>query len=333
MKRIAINGFGRIGRSFLRILAQDPSLESRIEVVAINIGPSEVSHTAHLFKYDTLMGTFPGTVTIESDYLIVNNKRIKLLSHTDPKDCGWKSLDIDWVVDCSGKFTKKSDAVKHIDSGARAVLISAPAYGADITIIPGVNQHDFDAKKHKIVSLGSCTTNAVVPMLWVIEQLCGIKYGAMTTVHAYTSSQHLLDGDGKDLRRARAAALNIVPTSTGASRVMGEIIPAIAGKISSLSLRVPVGKGSLIDLSLVVKDKVDKDRINQEFRSYSQTSLRSIMMVSEDPLVSSDCNGTPYSVIIDSMLTDTVEDVVKVFGWYDNEWGYSHRLKDFLLID
>lgn len=329
--RIAINGFGRIGRNFLRILLQDSHALKKIDIVAINIGPACIDSLAHMFKYDTLMGTFDKPVTLEGNELVIGDYRINIIAECDPAKCPWKKMQIDWVVDCSGRFTKREGATLHLDGGAKYVLISAPAKGDDVTIIPGVNNANFDMKKHHIVSLGSCTTNALLPMVKVLHDTFVIQQGFMTTVHAYTNSQVLLDVEDHDLRRARAAALNIIPTSTGASRVLNVVMPELAGKIKSMALRVPVGKGSLIDLTFVAEKTMNAHAINDAFLQASQSYLRGIMDITNEPIVSSDCNGTVYSVIIDGLLTDAQGQMGKVFGWYDNEWAYSHRLKDFLL--
>lgn len=329
--RIAINGFGRIGRNFLRILLQDPNALKKIDIVAINIGPACLESLAHMFKYDTLMGTFNKPVTLEGNELVVGDYRINIIAECDPAKCPWKKMQIDWVVDCTGRFTKREGAALHLDAGAQYVLISAPAKGDDVTIIPGVNDANFDQKKHHIVSLGSCTTNAFLPMVKVLHDTFVIQQGFMTTVHAYTNSQVLLDVEDHDLRRARAAALNIIPTSTGASRVLNVVMPELTGKIKSMALRVPVAKGSLIDLTFTSEKALTVHAINDSFLQASQSYLTGIMDITNEPIVSSDCNGTVYSVIIDGLLTDAQGHMGKVFGWYDNEWAYSHRLKDFLL--
>lgn len=329
--RIAINGFGRIGRNFLRILLQDPNALKKIDIVAINIGPACIDSLAHMFKYDTLMGTFDQPVTLEGNELVIGDYRINIIAECDPTKCPWKKMQIDWIVDCSGRFTKREGAMLHLEGGAKYVLISAPAKGDDVTIIPGVNDANFDPKKHHIVSLGSCTTNALVPMVKVLHDTFVIQQGFMTTVHAYTNSQVLLDVEDHDLRRARAAALNIIPTSTGASRVLNVVMPELTGKIKSMALRVPVGKGSLIDLTFTSEKVMTAHAINDVFLQASQTYLKGIMDITNEPIVSSDCNGTVYSVIIDGLLTDAQGQMGKVLGWYDNEWAYSYRLKDFLL--
>lgn len=327
--RIAINGFGRIGRSFLRCIMQEAN--GKIEVVAINIGNSKPEYVAHMFKYDTLMGTFKGDIAFTDNELIIDNHHIKIIAELDAEKLPWKKLDIDWVVDCSGKFTHRQDAQKHIQSGAQKVLISAPAHDEDIAIVPGVNEELFDATKHNIISLGSCTTNAFVPTLKVIDDAFGIVRGCMTTTHAYTNTQVLLDVEAKDLRFSRAAALNIIPASTGASGMVEKILPHLKDKVSAVAIRVPVGKVSLIDLVFEAKKDLSVEVIHDAFKRASQDRMKNIVALTMEPLVSSDFSGNPHSVIIDGLLTHTNGTMGKVFGWYDNEWGYSMRMKDFLM--
>lgn len=334
MLRIAINGFGRIGRNFLRTILDDKKAASQLTVVAINVGPASIDAVAHMFKYDSLMGTYEGTVTLENGYLVIDTLRIQILAEADATKLPWNKLAIDWVVDCSGKFTHRQDAQKHIDAGAGAVLISAPAHDEDVTIIPGVNDHLFNKSKHKIVSLGSCTTNALLPMLKVINDDFIIEHAVMTTVHAYTNSQALLDIEGKDLRRSRAAAINIIPTTTGAMKVAGKVIPELRGKLEGMALRVPVPKVSIVDLVFKTKKPISVEAINNAFLKAAQGSMKNIMKFTTEPLVSCDFNNDSHSVIIDSLLTTvTGQNLGKAFGWYDNEWGYSCRLRDFLMRD
>lgn len=330
--RIAINGFGRIGRNFLRVVLSDKRALEKLDIVAINIGPSDPAMLAHLLKYDTLMGAFAGDVSYSQGTLIINDIAIAILAEKDPQRISWNTFSIDWVVDASGKFTHREGAQLHLDAGAKHVLITAPAKDEDVTIIPGVNAQEYNPKTHRIVSLGSCTTNAVVPMLKVLHEAFNIATGFMTTVHAYTNDQVLLDVAHKDPRRARAAALNIVPTTTGAMKVLDKVYPPLAGKIGGSALRVPVGKVSLIDVTAMVTASCSRDAINDAFLNAAQNKdLRSIVGVSSEPLVSSDYDGIEYSVVIDTLLTDVRGMCIKVFGWYDNEWGYSVRLKDFLM--
>lgn len=333
MLRIAINGFGRIGKNFLRSIMQDAVALQKLRVVVINIGPAKRDFVAHMFKYDSLLGTYQGNVTLEGDELIVDSHRIKIIAESDPSAIAWNSYTIDWVVECTGKFTKRDGASKHIAAGAQNVLISAPAHDEDVTIITGVNDAAFDAQKDHIVSLGSCTTNALAPMLKVLNDTFGIEHGFMTTVHAYTNSQVLLDVETKDLRRSRAAALNIIPTTTGATKVVTKIFPQLAGKIEGTALRVPVAKVSLIDFTFVSIKPVSATAMNEAFsKAANRGPLHKILAITQAPLVSSDFSGDAHSVVIDGQLTAACGDRMgKVFGWYDNEWGYSVRLKDFLM--
>jgi len=330
--RIAINGFGRIGRTFLRVLLQDPQACQAVAIVAINIGPAQRDMVAHMVQYDSIMGTYPESVHMEGNQLIVGSYAIDIITELDPLMIDWKRWNIDWVVEASGHFTKREGALKHLQSGARCVLITAPAHGEDITIIPGVNDQQLDLSKHVLISLGSCTTNAYIPTLKIIHDAFEIERSCMTTVHAYTNSQVLLDVEQHDPRRARAAALNIIPTSTGAMTVVEKVIPALRGKVQGMALRVPVAIVSLLDLSFITTKEVTIDAINRAFVRAATETLKGILEVTDKPLVSSDFRGNSHSVIVDSQLTNICGPTMgKVFGWYDNEWGYSARLKDFLV--
>ncbi len=329
--RVAINGFGRIGRNFLRGILLDKRARKVLNVVAINIGSSKIDFVAHMFKYDTLMGTFPAEVVVEGDELIVDGYHIKLIAECNPLLLPWKDLLVDWVVECTGAFTHREGASKHLEAGAQHVLISAPAKDEDVTIIPGVNEEMFDAQQHKIVSLGSCTTNSFITMLKVLHDKFGIKRGFMTTIHAYTNTQVLLDVGNKDLRRSRAAALNTIPTTTGAAKMLGKVIPDLEGKVSAMALRVPVGKVSLIDLTFEAEKDLSVNGIHAAFESAAMGPMKGIVAMTMEPLVSSDFSCNDHSVIIDGLLTEVNGNMAKVFGWYDNEWGYSMRLKDFLV--
>ena len=337
---VAINGFGRIGKNFLRSVLQDAEAQKKINIVAINIGPADKEHVAHLFKYDTTMGTFHGSVSFSGDTLTIKNRfsghpeqsvKIKIFTEIDPEKLPWGNLAIDWVVECSGRFSQKVDAQKHQTAGAKAVLISAPSLDADRTVIMGLNQTEFNKDKDTIVSAGSCTTNALVPLLDVLQDTCGIESAYMTTIHSYTNNQTLLDLDGKDLRRARAAALNIIPTTTGAMKVVDTVIPSLAGKIAGCSLRVPVSNVSLIDLSFVMSNVCSKEDLNAALLNASEQQWRTLLSVSDGQCVSSDYKGNSSSVIVDGLMTQATGSLGKIFGWYDNEWGYSNRLKDFLV--
>jgi glyceraldehyde 3-phosphate dehydrogenase len=284
-----------------------------------------------MFKYDTLMGIYPGNVELEGDMLIVNDYAIKIICQPDVALVYWKHYAIDWVVECSGHFTTKQKALAHIKSGAQRVLISAPTVDDDVSIIPGVNHEQFNPATHHIVSLGSCTTNALIPLLYVLDQNFEIQHGFASTTHAYTNSQVLLDVEAKDLRASRAAALNIIPTTTGASSMLGKVLPALDGKIMMSAIRVPVGKVSLIDVVVQLKKSATRDEVNAAFITAARAKLQGILDVTIDPLVSSDFSGNNNSVIIDSLLTQSLANSVHVYGWYDNEWAYSVRLKDFLI--
>jgi glyceraldehyde 3-phosphate dehydrogenase len=332
--KCAINGFGRIGRNFFRVLLEDSAARKKIELVAINLGPNEDPATiVHMIKYDTLMGAYKGEVSFRDGKLFVADYVITVLAESEPEKLPWKELGVNWVAECSGYFTKREQAQRHLNAGAKAVLISAPAKNEDVTIIPGVNDADFIAGKHVIVSLGSCTTNAFVPTVKVLQDAFGIERGYMTTVHAYTNTQVLLDVNDDDPRRARAAALNIVPTDTGASKLIGKLIPVLAGRIGATAIRVPVAKVSLIDLTFTSTKKLSVEAINQAFTAAAeQGSMKGVVAITHEPLVSSDFSGDSHSVIIDGQMTDVCNDHMgKVFGWYDNEWAYSVRMKDFLL--
>lgn len=332
MMQIGINGFGRIGRNFLRAVILDKNIRSRMKVCAINIGPVSVDYVGHLFKYDTLLATFPGKVDVVDNNLVVNDDYvIPLITELDPINIPWKRYAIDWVVEATGRFSRRVDAQKHIEAGAHKVLITAPAHDEDVAIVMGVNQEMYDDKKHVIVSMGSCTTNAVMPVLKVINDSFSIHSGAITSVHAYTSSQVLLDNQGEDLRRSRAAALNIIPTATGADVMIQKIMPTLSGKIISNALRVPVPKVSYVDCTFMVGKDVDGENVKDAFvTASSQGSLKGMLNVVKVPLVSSDFAGSHYSVEIDEPLIAVLGQMVKVSGWYDNEWAYSVRLKDFL---
>lgn len=331
MINVAINGFGRIGRNFLRVVLQDHDALKKINIVAINIGPAKMDFVAHMFKYDSLLGTYPGNVRLQNDALIIDNHTIKIFTQLDPSLIPWKQVAVDWVVEASGHFTKCDGASKHIKAGAHAVLITAPAQDEDITIIPGVNDAAFDIKKHAIVSLGSCTTNAYTPILKILHENFRIQQSFMTTVHAYTNSQVLLDVETSDLRRSRAAGLNIIPTSTGAMKVAVKVLPELDGKLDAVALRVPVAKVSLIDLVFQAEKQLSVTAINDAFVQAQNGAMHGIVGLTMEPLVSSDFSGDPRSVVIDGLSTRICGKMMgKIFGWYDNEWGYSARLKDFL---
>ncbi len=322
--RVSINGFGRIGRSFWRAVAK---AGADIEVVAVNdLGDKKTM--AHLLKYDSVMGVLPDAVTSTDDGLVINGKPLKVLSERDPKNLPWKSLGVDVVVESTGFFTDRDKASAHLDAGAKVVVISAPATGADATFVYGVNHHDFDVAKHHVVSNASCTTNCFVPLVKVLDDAFGVETGMMTTVHAYTGDQMLVDGPHKDLRRARGAAINITPTSTGAARATSLVMAAMKGKLDGTSLRVPVPTGSITDFVANLKRPATTDEINAAFQSAANGPLKGVLEYCTAPIVSSDIVGNPHSCVFDAELTMSMGSMVKVFGWYDNEWGYSNRLVD-----
>lgn len=329
--RIAINGFGRIGRNFLRTICGDKEAQKKLDVAVINIGPADPYQVAHMFKHDTLLGAFPGTVAYADGFLTVDALKIQVIAQSDPKKLDWAAHAIDWVVDASGRYTSEETARIHNDAGAKFTLITAPCKGNIPTIVPGVNDATVDTTKNRIFSLASCTTNAVTPMLKVLHETFEIEQAFMTTVHAYTNSQVLIDVESKDLRTSRAAALNIIPTETGASRAIELVLPVLKGRIQATSIRVPVAKVSLIDLVVRTKKQMNVESLNAAFEKAAHGELRDIMLVTQEQLVSSDFSGCPASVIIDAPLTQADGMMCKVFGWYDNEWGYSTRLKDFLV--
>ena len=322
--RVGINGFGRIGRSFWRAVAK---AGADIEVVAVNdLGDKKTM--AHLLKYDSVMGVLPDAVTSTDDGLVINGQPLKVLSERDPKNLPWKSLGVDVVVESTGFFTDRDKASTHLDAGAKVVVISAPATGADATFVYGVNHHDFDVAKHHVVSNASCTTNCFVPLVKVLDDAFGVETGMMTTVHAYTGDQMLVDGPHKDLRRARGAAINITPTSTGAARATSLVMAAMKGKLDGTSLRVPVPTGSITDFVANLKRPATTDEINAAFQSAANGPLKGVLEYCTAPIVSSDIVGNPHSCVFDAELTMSMGSMVKVFGWYDNEWGYSNRLVD-----
>lgn len=328
---IAINGFGRIGRNFLRVLLEDATALKMVNIVAINIGSASPHLVGHSFKYDTLLGPYQSAVHVEKDTLIINDHRIKLINERDPLNLSWNELEVDWVIEATGKFTSKKEAEKHCTAGAKKVLISAPSEDADAIIIMGVNDGTYSKEKDTIVSAGSCTTNALAPVLKVLMDTCGIESAYMTTVHAYTNDQALLDKSHPKVRRGRAAALNIIPTSTGATKVVTMVLPELEGKIEGSALRVPVSKVSLIDLSFVAQKDISIELLNAALHKAEGGALKNILAFTDEPLVSTDFNLNNNSVIIDGLLTQAVGKLGKIFGWYDNEWAYSCRLKDFLV--
>ncbi|MBF4589713.1 MULTISPECIES: type I glyceraldehyde-3-phosphate dehydrogenase [unclassified Curtobacterium] len=322
--KIGINGFGRIGRNFFRAaLAKG----SDLEIVAVN-DLTDNAALANLLKFDSITGRLGVSVELDGDNIVVDGKAVKVLAERDPANLPWGELGVDIVVESTGFFTKAADAQKHIDAGAKKVIISAPATGDDVTIVLGVNEDQYDAANHHIISNASCTTNSLAPLAKVFHDKFGIERGLMTTVHAYTADQNLQDGPHKDPRRARAAALNIVPTSTGAAKAIGLVMPELAGKLDGFALRVPVPTGSITDLTLETKSEVTVDEINAAYKEAAEGPMKGILLYSEDPLVSTDITTDPHSSIYDSGLTKVIGGLVKITSWYDNEWGYSNRLVD-----
>jgi glyceraldehyde 3-phosphate dehydrogenase len=326
--RVGINGFGRIGRNVYRaLLAQHPE----IEVVAAN-DLGDVATMAHLLKYDTVLGTLGSDVRHGDGALHVGDRTLTILAERDPALLPWADLGVDIVIESTGRFTKAADAGKHLTAGAKKVLISSPATDEDITIVIGVNDGKYDPATHHIISNASCTTNCVAPMAKVLNEAFGIEHGFMTTVHAYTNDQVILDFPHKDLRRARAAAQNIIPTTTGAAKATALVLPELKGKLDGLAMRVPVPDGSVTDLVVRLSREVTKEEVNAAFKAAAESSLKHVMLYTEDPIVSSDIVGTPWSTTFDSSLTMAAGNTVKVIGWYDNEWGYSSRLGDLVAL-
>ena len=322
--KIGINGFGRIGRNYLRAaLAQG----SKLDIVAVN-DLSDTKSLATLLKYDSITGRLAADVTYDDQNVIVNGKKIKVLAERDPAALPWGDLGVDIVIESTGRFTAAADAKKHLDAGAKKVLISAPGTDVDGTFVMGVNHTNYDPANDHIISNASCTTNCLAPLAKVFNDEFGIENGLMTTVHAYTADQNLQDGPHSDLRRARAAAVNIVPSSTGAAKAIGEVLPELKGKLDGYALRVPVPTGSITDLTLISKKTVTVDEIKAAYKKAAEGSLKGILEYTEDPIVSSDIVTDPHSSIFDAGLVKVIGNTVKISSWYDNEWGYSNRLVD-----
>ena len=327
MTRVAINGFGRIGRNFFRAYLQR---QPDYEVVAVNdIGDPQTM--AHLLAYDSVLGPLADPVSSDGETITVGERALRALSIANPAELPWRELEIDVVVESTGRFEHREQAQAHLDAGAGRVLISAVANDADVTIVLGVNDDAYDPEQHRIVAMASCTTNCVTPLAKVLQDGFGVERGFMTTVHAYTPTQSLLDGPHKDLRRARAAAINLIPTSTGATRALGTVLPVLQGKIGALAIRAPVPDGSIADLVCELARPATREEVNAAFAdAASAPPLQGILAYSRQPLVSTDILRSPYSCVFDSQLTMTSERLVKVLGWYDNEWGYSCRLVDLV---
>lgn len=324
--KIAINGFGRIGRLVFRAGYKNKD----IEFVAVN-DLADAKTLAHLLKYDSTHGTLDAEIKIKNNVVVVDGKEIKSFSAREPESLPWKDLGVDVVLESTGKFTDKAGAERHIKAGAKKVVISAPAKGPDVTFVLGVNQEDYDKNKHHIISMGSCTTNCLAPIVKILHQEFGIEYGLMTTIHSYTNDQVVLDEPHRDLRRARAAALSIIPTTTGAARAIAEVIPEMKGKLDGLAIRVPTPNVSLVDFVVTLSKKTDRNQINDKFREYSEGAMKGILMCSEEELVSCDFNGNKHSSIVDMSNTTVIGgNMAKILSWYDNEWGFSNRMLELL---
>lgn len=328
---IAVNGFGRIGRAFIRALLADPIARKRIHLKAINLGPTPIDYADLFLRYDTTMRTLTtNTITRNGTTLTIDNHDITLLTETEPAKLAWKQLGIDVVVECSGKFTTRELAMHHVHAGANKVVISAPSNDADCTIIHGLNNSVYDASRHTIISLASCTTNCFAPLIEIITKEWSLVHGAMTTVHAYTNDQLLVDGSHHDPRRARSGARNIIPTKTGADKAIIQLYPHLEGRLMSSALRVPVEAGSLIDFSFVTQETLSVDQINNTFKRYAQDQLHGVITYSTDPIVSSDCIANTSAAIFDSLLTKTTGTMNSIYAWYDNEFGYAARMASFI---
>jgi glyceraldehyde 3-phosphate dehydrogenase len=325
--RVGINGFGRIGRNFYRAAR---AAGADIDVVAVN-DLGSLDEMAHLLKYDSVLGTLPQAIKATKGGISVDGDEIKVLSQRNPADLPWGELGVDVVIESTGFFTDRDKAAAHLDAGAPLVIVSAPSSGADATFVYGVNHKDFNRKQHKVISNASCTTNCFVPLVKVLDDAFGLVNGFMTTIHAYTGDQNLVDGPHKDLRRARGAAINIVPTSTGAARATSLVLESMKGKLDGTALRVPVPTGSLTDFTANLKTPATVEQINAAYLAASKKSLKGVLRYSDEPLVSSDIVTDPHSCIFDSGLTMSMGSLVKVAGWYDNEWGYSSRLVDLTM--
>jgi len=324
--KIGINGFGRIGRNLFRASYKDPNLE----YVAVN-DITNAKTLAHLLKYDSVLGTFEADVKAAPDAIIVNGKEIKVFAEKDPANLPWGKHGVSVVVEATGKFKKKEEALKHMQGGAKKVIFSAPATDPDATIVMGVNEHTYDGSKHHVLSNASCTTNCLAPVVKVLHEAFGVEKGFMTTIHAYTNDQRILDQPHKDLRRARAAAVSQIPTTTGAAKAVGLVLPELKGKIDGVSIRVPTANVSLVDFVAILKRKTNDKEVNDAFKKAAEGKLKGILDFTLEPLVSVDFLHNPHSAIVDGEMTRVMDEtLVKVFAWYDNEWGYSCRLADLI---
>jgi glyceraldehyde 3-phosphate dehydrogenase len=322
--KVAVNGFGRIGRLLLRAIVERGE---DLEVVAVN-DLTDAATLAYLLKYDSIHGVWPGEISHSEDEIVFDGRAIKVLSVADVAMLPWRELGVDVVAECTGRFTERAQAAQHLDQGARKVLISAPAKDADLTVVVGVNDDDYDPSRHHVVSNASCTTNCLAPVVKVLQDAFGIETGLMTTVHAYTNDQRILDLPHKDLRRARAAALNIIPTSTGAARAIGLVLPELKGKLDGFAMRVPIPDGSVIDLVVTLEKEASVDDINTAVKQAAGGPLAGVLKYTDEPVVSSDVVGDPHSCVFDSSLTMVMGRQAKLVIWYDNEWGFTNRMVD-----
>ncbi len=330
--KIAINGFGRIGRCFLRAAMVEKDFGNFANVVAIN-DLTDAKTLAHLFKYDSTFGKFEGTVEAKENEIIIDGHTLKVLAEKDPLKLPWKDLKIDIVIESTGRFNDAKEAMKHLTAGAKKVIISAPAVNPDATVLIGINDKVYDNSKHNVISMASCTTNCLAPVLKTVNDKFGIQNGYMTTCHAYTNDQRILDLPHKDLRRARAAMMSIIPTTTGAAKAIGSVIPELNGKMDGTALRVPVSNGSIVDIVLTLKKEVTKEEVNQALKDSSNEELKGIMTYTEEPIVSSDIIGESHSSIVDGLSTMVLGkkgNLVKIMSWYDNEWSFACRLIDLV---
>ena len=323
MKRVAFNGFGRIGRQVFKLLIDDPGME----IVAIN-NTSGGAIARHLLKYDSTYGTYNRNVSVDGDFLVVGDKRVRILTERDPSKLPWRQSGVDVVIENTGVFTKREECQKHIDAGAKKVLLTAPGKNMDLTVVKGVNEHWYDPKKHHIISNASCTTNCLAPMVKVLQDNFGIEKGFMVTIHAMTNDQSILDQSHKDFRRARTAITSIIPTTTGAAIAVAEVIPELKGKLDGLAYRVPVVTGSIVEFTAELRQDVDVEKIKWLFKSVAEHELSGIIQYTEEPIVSVDIIGNSHSCIFDAPLAKAMGKLVKLAGWYDNEWGYSCRVAD-----
>ncbi len=322
--KVGINGFGRIGRLVFRA-----ARNSKLEIVGIN-DITDAATLAHLLKYDSIHGIYPGEIGYDASNLIVDGKKIPVTAEKDPSKLPWGKLGAQVICESTGIMKDKNDAVKHITAGAKKVLISAPAKGHDGTFVLGVNDKDYDKSKHDVISIGSCTTNCLAPVAKVLLYNFGIEKGLMTTIHSYTNDQRILDLPHKDLRRARAAALSMIPTSTGAAKAISEVLPALKGKMDGIAIRVPTPDGSLVDLAVILSKETTKDEVNAAFKKAAEGPMKGVLQFCTEPIVSSDIVGNPHSSILDAELTSVKGNFAKVFSWYDNEWGFSVRMREML---